>query len=488
VRGPPTSRPLPPLVRPLARAARRARRALFGAFRWLAGRPAAAVDALGGLGHRRRVAALARSARQRPPARRPRVLAIGAWSFPLPSQRFVYEELAALGRAGFDVRLVWSRRERGVELPARFAPLAAAGLELAPAASAGAADLAWFRATRPARLDALLDELAAATGRSAESLVARREVRRALSFARLAEAARADYLHGYFFYEGGLAAHVASRLLDLPRGVTCYADHRLADWDLKAVGLQLRAAALIVATSRRIAEEVAELCPGASARTLVKPNAISTAAFPRRPPPARAAGESLRLLAVSRIDPKKGLVVLVEAMAELARRGVAARLEIAGGVDRGSAAGAAAAAELDRRIASLGLERSVARLGWLAERGVVEALARADLFVAPAVETPEGDKDGIPTALLEAMSCGLPIVASRAGSIPEAVEPEADGLLVPAGDVGALADAIARLARDPGLARRLGERAAASVRARFDVEVCEPLLAERIDALVRGRR
>jgi len=456
--------------------------------RWLAGRPAALLDALGGLGHRRRVAALARSARQRAVARRPVVLAIGAWSFPLPSQRFVYEELAALGRAGFDVRLAWSRRERGVELPARFAPLAAAGLELAPAASAGAADLAWFRATRRARLDALLDELAAATGRSPEALVARREIRRALSFARLAEAARADYLHGYFFYEGGLAAHVAARLLDLPRGVTCYADHLLADWDLKAVELQLRNAAIVVATSRRIAAEIAELCPAASARTLVKPNAITTAAFPRRQPRTRAAGEPLRLVAVSRIDPKKGLLVLVEALAELARRGVTARLEIAGGVDRGSAAGAAAAARLDRRIASLGLERSVARLGWLAERGVIEAMGRADLFVAPAVETPEGDKDGIPTALLEAMSCGLPIVASRAGSIPEAVEPEVDGLLVPPADVGALADALARLGRDPGLAQRLGERAAATARARFDVEVCEPRLAERIGALLSGRR
>ncbi len=475
------------LARAGVRVGRRARSRLASWARWSASRPAAARDALAGARHRLLVAALARtSARRAAPTRRPVIVAIGAWSFPVPSQRFVYEELAGLARAGFEVRLAWSRRRSGVDLPERFAPLARASVELATAASAGRRDLAWYRSTRPERLDSALAELAAATGRSEVELVARREVLRALSFARLAEAARADYLHGYFFYEGGLAAHLAARLLDLPRGVTCYADHQLDDWDLKAVPLQLETAALVVATSQRIAREVAALSPAAASRTLVKPNAITTAAFPQGPRPPRAAGEPIRLVTVCRIDPKKGLPVLIEAMAELERQGVPSRLEIVGGTEPGSAAGERSLAELLATIDRQGLVDSVARLGWRSELEVVAALARADLFVAPAIETAAGDKDGIPTALLEAMSSGLPVVASAAGSIAEAIEHGVEGLLVAPDDPGALAAAIATLARDPELARACGRRAAATARARFDVAVCEGELAARIRALIRA--
>jgi len=487
----PGSAPFLAPARVVLRVVRRGRRALGRAARVLAALPRAAADAFAGARHHRRVGALARAAgragRSGRREARPVILALGSWSFPVPSQRFVYEELAALGRAGFDVRLAWSRRESAADLPQRFAPLAARGIEVTGAASAGRRDLAWFRATRPARLEAALEELAEATARSVPELVARREVLRALAFARLAEAARADYVHGYFFYEGGLAAHLAARLLDLPRGVTCYADHRLDDWDLKAVPLQLARSALVVATSRRIAAEVAALCPAAAARTLVKPNAISTAAFPVRPPRARANGGALRLLAVCRIDPKKGLPILIDALARLREWGIAARLEIAGGAEPGSAAGERALAELRAAIARRDLAREVDLLGWQSEQGVVAALARADLFVVPSIETPGGDKDGIPTALLEAMSSGVPVVATRAGSISEAIEAEVEGLLVEPGDAGALAAAVARLARAPERARALGTRAAAAVRARFDVEVCEGALAERIRALVAGR-
>jgi colanic acid/amylovoran biosynthesis glycosyltransferase len=473
------------LARGGVRFGRRALSRLAAWARWSASRPAAARDAVAGARHQARVGALERaSARRDGPVRRPVVMAIGAWSFPVPSQRFVYEELAGLARAGFEVRLAWSRRQRDVELPERFAPLARASVELAAAARAGRRDLAWFRSTRPVRLDAALAELAAATGRSEAELVVRREVLRALSFARLAEAARAEYLHGYFFYEGGLAAHLAARLLDLPRGVTCYADHLLDDWDLKAVALQLGTAALVVATSRRIAREVAALCPAAASRTLVKPNAITTAAFPASPRRPRAAADPIRLVTVCRIDPKKGLPVLIEALAELGRRGVAARLEIVGGTEPGSALGERSLAELFAAIARQGLAGSVDLLGWRSEREVVAALGRADLFVAPSIETAAGDKDGIPTALLEAMSSGLPVVASAAGSIAEAIENGVEGLLVPANEPMALAAAIATLARDPELAHACGVRAAATARARFDVAVCEGELADRIRGLI----
>ena len=73
----------------------------------------------------------------------------------------------------------------------------------------------------------------------------------AFAFARCADAYAPDYLHSYFFYEGTLFALVASMLLDIPRGVSCYADHMLDDYALKVVGLHLRQTSLVIATSQR---------------------------------------------------------------------------------------------------------------------------------------------------------------------------------------------------------------------------------------------
>ena len=449
----------------------------------------AVIAGAGALRHRARVEKLQREAQRRRAGTSPAVvLAIGDWTFPVLSHRFLYEELAALQRAGLDVRLVWSRRRRDPDLHPRFAALAGRGILLSATASTGSADLAWYRATRGTRLEETLHELADATGVGVAELLCRREVLRALSFARLAEAARADYLHGYFFYEGGLAAHIASRLLGIPRGVTCYADHLLADWDLKAVRLQLDASSLVVATSRRIAAEIAGLCPAARAHTLVKPNSLSTSVFPPRTAPPRRPAEPLRLVTVSRIDPKKGLEFLIEAMASLSRSGIQTSLTVVGGVDTDSPSGSRYLAELTERVERVAARGEVEFLGWRSEGGVGEELRRAHVFVAPAVETAAGDKDGIPTSLLEAMSSGLAVVASDAGSIREAVTHEVDGLLVPQRDVGALSGALARLAGDPQLAERLGRAAAAKARRRFDTAVCDATFAASVRTIVAAQR
>ena len=96
-------------------------------------------------------------------------------------------------------------------------------------------------------------------GLSPAALLDHEHVLHAFSFTRAVEAWRADYLHSYFFYEQSLFTWVASSLLGLPRGVSCYADHVLDDYALKAIRLQLADAAVVVATSRRIRDELNHL-------------------------------------------------------------------------------------------------------------------------------------------------------------------------------------------------------------------------------------
>jgi glycosyltransferase involved in cell wall biosynthesis len=185
------------------------------------------------------------------------------------------------------------------------------------------------------------------------------------------------------------------------------------------------------------------------------PRAWLAAPVPERP---RACGEPLRILAAGRFVEKKGFIVLLTACALLRARGIPFSASIVG--DGPLREGLVS----DCRV--LGLASQVDFPGWLPEGRLRAEYARADLFCCPSVVTPDGDRDGLPNVLVEAMSTGLPAVGSNISGIPEAIEHEETGLLVPPGNGAVLADALARCA-DPVLRARLGTAAAATVRERF---------------------
>jgi len=113
-------------------------------------------------------------------------------------------------------------------------------------------------------------------------------------------------------------------------------------------------------------------------------------------------------------------------------------------------------ADLRARVQALGLADRVTWAGPL-DQPAVRALYRAsDLLVVASEVAPDGDRDGLPNVVVEALSQGLPVVATHAAGIPELVVDGVHGLLVPPADAGALAAAIEHLARDPGARRRMG--------------------------------
>jgi len=416
----------------------------------------------------------------------PRIVATVCWSFPIWSQTFVHQELTAMIGAGFDLRLVYSHSEGREHLAPGHGALWRRRRRDWMHPVTARRDYERYRRRMPQRVGALLGALSEASGVPAGALSGHEHVLQAFSFTRIVEALRADYLHSYFFYERSLFALVAGWLLDLPRGVTCYADHLLHDYPLKVVALHLERCSLVVATSERIRRELLAMAPAADpARILVKPNAIDAEQFAPAPRPHGVG--PFRIVSVSRIEPKKGLLELVDALAQLRAERRDAELTIVGAPD-GSAAGSAYRDAVARRIAELGLTAAVRLAGRCDQPQIRRALQSAHAFVAPYVELASGDKDGIPTALLEAMASGAPIVATDAGSITEALTDGVTGLLVPQRDVGALAAALRRLADDPALAARLGAAAAAAVKLRYDVAVCETPLHDRIRQIIAARR
>ena len=415
---------------------------------------------------------------------KPQAVVAACWSFPIHSQTFVYQEMQALAWAGFSCRVFCCDTNPKHELPAAFSGLWDQRLVMQTDWDANQGDLEHFQRTRPDRVASLLDKLAGATGLSPEALLNESIVRTGFTFARHVELAGAPYLHTYFFYDQSFLGLIAAYLLQIPRGVTAYADHMLGDYQFKCVPLHLELADIIVATSRRIKAELGTIGGGRfDDKIVVKPNGIDVARFPLVAPETRlAAGGVPELIAVNRIEPKKGLIHLIDAMGLLKARGVAARLNLVGGADVHTPSSADCNRQLLARIEELQLGDAVVLHGVKQQHEFAPLMARSRIFVAPYVEVTTGDKDGIPTAVLEAMSSGLPVVATDAGSIHECLTDGVEGLAVPQRDPERLADAIARLLTDHALFTRMSHAARQRAVGEFDIHVTELRLHERIRA------
>lgn len=171
-------------------------------------------------------------------------------------------------------------------------------------------------------------------------------------------------------------------------------------------------------------------------------------------PAERVAGDEVRVLFVGRVGPLKGSDVLLEALTR-------ARASVPRFIATLVGAGESEAALAEARTHPLVRAGAVRLTGALDAKRVAEFRA-ADIFVLPT------RSDSFPMAVLEAMACGLAVVASHVGAIPWMLEDGACGLLVPPGDVDALAQVLIRLAGDPELRQRLGAAARVRQQDRFD--------------------
>jgi len=180
-----------------------------------------------------------------------------------------------------------------------------------------------------------------------------------------------------------------------------------------------------------------------------------------------------KVLAVGRFVALKGFPWLIRALHMLHQRGCAVDLELIGSGDLEP--------ELRRLIAQLGLERHVRIRGWILPDQVLAAMREATLLVHSSVGL-----DALPNVVKEAMAVGTPVIASDMAGVPELLDGGRCGLLVPPGDVGALADAIERLVGDPELRDRYARAARAHIEAHFDLQRNGRHLAERLRATVRS--
>ncbi len=411
------------------------------------------------------------------------------WHWPIYSHTFVYQEMIGLTHMGLDLQMFHWDLGDTAQLHKAFSYLADHRTQLQPVWENHLRDKEHFDKTKPGKLRAFLERIAKLTGRKVEDLEKEPMVLQGCTFARMAELAGANYLHSYFFYDQSFMAMQAAWLLDLPRGVSCYADHMLDDFPFKLVPLHVELCSVIVATSARIKRELSAMTNGKfDDKIIVKPNGVDGARFPPVVRQDRKPADPFEVISISRIEPKKGLTHLVEAVAALKKKGHKVVAHIVGSKDPHSKGSLEYAAEFEQRIKDLGVEQEVILHGMKKQEELPPILQRCRAFVAPYVEMGSGDKDGIPTAMLEGLASGLPVVTTDSGSILEVVTTEVEGIVVPQRDSKAFAAALERLIKEPALERRMAKAARARFDQEFDIRVTEVRLHERVTRLVAAQQ
>ncbi|MGH8318289.1 MAG: glycosyltransferase [Steroidobacteraceae bacterium] len=190
-------------------------------------------------------------------------------------------------------------------------------------------------------------------------------------------------------------------------------------------------------------------------KVIVVPLGVDTDEYAPRSCEAREPGAPLRVISVGHLSQVKGYPLLIEAVQRLLNSGRSVQLTLVG---EGSAR-----RKLEELIANLGLESAVRLAGACNHDRVPDFLAGSHVFAMSSF------LEGVPVVLMEAMAMELPCVATRITGIPELIDDEIDGLLVPPGSAAHLAEAIGRLADDSVLARRLGAAGRAKIRAQYEL-------------------
>lgn len=182
-------------------------------------------------------------------------------------------------------------------------------------------------------------------------------------------------------------------------------------------------------------------------------------------------GAGPRVLFVGRLHAEKGIFDLLDAFARVKSRAPRARLVVVGD--------GPARVDVERTVSERGWTEDILLAGTVKNRDLPPFFRAADVFVAPSVTTRKWEEQ-VGMSSIQAMACGLPVVSTRCGAIPEYIPEGLAGILVPERDPASLAEAIIRVLSDPELGRRMGEAGRACAVERYDartnIEEAESML------------
>jgi len=403
----------------------------------------------------------------------PKHVAVVVKGWPRLSETFIAQELVALERMGLEISLHSLRHPTDARAHAIAGQLAAR-VSYLPEYLHDEPARVW-RGWRAARrlpgyararatwlADLARDRSASRVRRFGQALVLAAEM-----------PAGTEHVYAHFLHTPASVARYAATMLGLPWSVSAHAKDiwTTPDWEKRE---KLADAAWAVTCTREGAAHLGALVPG---KVRHVPHGLDFSRFPHAPAaPSRRDGsdpaDPVVIGSVGRAVEKKGYDDLLDALARLPA-GLHWRFVHAGG--------GPLLARLRRRAKELGLGARVEWRGPCTQDEVLDLLRGIDLFVLAARVAGDGDRDGLPNVVLEAMSQRRPVLATASAAIPEAVTDGLTGALVPAGDAVSLARRLAALIADPWARDHLGVAAAEAVRRDFDFARCIGGIARAFD-------
>nr|WP_294693599.1 glycosyltransferase [uncultured Friedmanniella sp.] len=285
-----------------------------------------------------------------------------------------------------------------------------------------------------------------------------RDAAQAVQLALLVRQRGITHLHAHFASVATTVARLAARLAGVTYSLTAHAkDIFHSDVDPADLRKKLADADSVVTVSQFNLKHLQDTFGSDAERVRLVYNGLDLDEFGYQEPVDRPPV----IAAVGRLVEKKGFPDLLAALALLRAQGRhELRLDLVG-------TGLLAEALADQ-VRDLGLQDVVTLHGALPQTEVRRIIRAAAVVAAPCTVAEDGNRDGLPTVILEAMALGTPVVATPVTGIPEAVTDGATGLLVPERDPAALARALARVLDEPGLASALAKSARTVIEARFD--------------------
>jgi glycosyltransferase involved in cell wall biosynthesis len=270
---------------------------------------------------------------------------------------------------------------------------------------------------------------------------------------------RIDHLHAHFAHDPALVALLTQRMAGIPFSFTAHA-RDLYQVPPASLARRVEEATAVVACCATNADYLSRtLSPHQHRKIRLIHHGVDTNRFRPAATPSLNTAPPL-ILSVGRLVEKKGFDDLIMACRELERKHIAFRCEVYGdGPER---------ERLQELIDSWALADRVVLFGARPVRKIIPAYQDADVFALTPFVTEDGDRDGIPNVLLEAMASGLPVVTTGAGGISELVQDGVNGLLSEPRDVKGIAANLRRLLSDPSLRSRLGVLARRTVTHDFD--------------------
>jgi colanic acid/amylovoran biosynthesis glycosyltransferase len=265
------------------------------------------------------------------------------------------------------------------------------------------------------------------------------------------------HVHAHFASTAASVALHLHRLTGTPYSLTAHAKDIYRDGvDREQLATKLRSARFAVTVSDYNKAYLSRLAPGS--RVVRIYNGIDLERFAAN---GHRHAEPPLVLAVGRLVEKKGFAVLIRACALLRDRRRSFRCAIVG---KGPLEG-----ELCALVTGLGLGDHVELTGPLPQEKLLDLYPQAAVVVAPCVVGSDGNRDGLPTVLIEAMALGIPVVATDVTGIPELVEDGRTGTLAPPADPARLADALERVLDEPAAALTLARAGRERIEQSFDV-------------------